>query len=451
MESNNSNNENLINTDIILEKLKVGEINLNNDTNISERNNNIFIQKNNINSNFSNNNNNQFQINNNIQNNKIINNNSVPFFQKNNQMNNNIFNNFNNMNNNNNNFLNNFSNQNNFNNNNFQINNNINQFNNGFNNNANNNNLNQFSNNPHNQISFNNPQIPNNFMNNNNIFNINFAKNNNPIQFNNNLNMNFMQLNQNSNLNNNNNINNNNNFNNFNFPLQNPQNQIINNMFNLPNNNLQNQNNRLELQNRRSNSNKRYFRCQKCNNIMEENLKKDHMFSHQIEENERRRNNYSPNFQINRNHRRVRDNINIRNRPLDRRNIEIRIHTSNNNRNNNNNNAHNRIRREELVYHARPFNEFIPSFLNNNRSNKGKLTFPEIIIEDINKLDDANKSCTICLEEFKSKEKVTALPCFHYFHTNCINKWLEKKKFCPVCKFELTKENLDKKMKNIYH
>ena len=445
MESNNNNNENLINTDIILEKLKAGEINLNNDTNISERNNNIFIQKNNINSNFSNNNNNQFQINNNIQNNKNINNNSEPFFPKNNQMNNNIFNNFNNMNNN---FLNNFSNQNNFNNNNFQINNNINQFNNGFNNNANNNNLNQFSNNPHNQISFNNPQIPNNFMNNNNIFNINFAKNNNPIQFNNNLNMNFMQLNQNSNLNNN--IINNNNFNNFNIPFQNPQNKIINNMFNLPNNNLQNQNNTLELQNRRSNSNKRYFRCQKCNNIMEENLKKDHMFSHQIEENERRRNNYSPNFQINRNHRRVRDNINIRNRPLDRRNVEIRIHTSNNNRNNNNND-HNRIRREELVYHARPFNRFIPIFLNDNRNNKGKLTFPEIIIEDINKLDDANKSCTICLEEFKSKEKVTALPCFHYFHTNCINKWLEKKKFCPVCKFELTKENLDKKMKNIYH
>ena len=176
---------------------------------------------------------------------------------------------------------------------------------------------------------------------------------------------------------------------------------------------------------------------------MEENLKKDHMFSHQIEENERRRNNYSPNFQINRNHRRVRDNINIRNRPLDRRNVEIRIHTSNNNRNNNNND-HNRIRREELVYHARPFNRFIPIFLNDNINNKGKLTFPEIIIEDINKLDDANKSCTICLEEFKSKEKVTALPCFHYFHTNCINKWLEKKKFCPVCKFELTKENLIK-------
>ena len=89
----------------------------------------------------------------------------------------------------------------------------------------------------------------------------------------------------------------------------------------------------------------------------------------------------------------------------------------------------------------------------NHRDNRdsGLLSFPEIVIEDINKLEEANKSCVICLEEFKSKEKVTALPCLHYFHTNCIKKWMERKNDCPICKFKLTKENIDRKMKYIYH
>ena len=86
-----------------------------------------------------------------------------------------------------------------------------------------------------------------------------------------------------------------------------------------------------------------------------------------------------------------------------------------------------------------------------NNINNGPLSFPEIVIDDINKLDDSNKSCVICLEEFHSREKVTALPCFHYFHTNCIKKWIQKKTFCPVCKFELTQKNIAHKMKYIYH
>ena len=31
------------------------------------------------------------------------------------------------------------------------------------------------------------------------------------------------------------------------------------------------------------------------------------------------------------------------------------------------------------------------------------------------------------------------------FHTSCINDWMEKQKNCPICKFELTKENIEQK------
>jgi len=70
--------------------------------------------------------------------------------------------------------------------------------------------------------------------------------------------------------------------------------------------------------------------------------------------------------------------------------------------------------------------------------------FPETKIEDINKLDPEKRNCVICLEDFKSGEKATLLPCVHLFHKNCIKNWLKSKNSCPICKFELTRENINK-------
>ncbi|XP_050214016.1 uncharacterized protein LOC126665300 [Mercurialis annua] len=46
--------------------------------------------------------------------------------------------------------------------------------------------------------------------------------------------------------------------------------------------------------------------------------------------------------------------------------------------------------------------------------------------------------CAICLEEFGGDEKevvVIKMPsCGHSFHENCIFRWLQKKKSCPMCR-----------------
>ncbi len=44
------------------------------------------------------------------------------------------------------------------------------------------------------------------------------------------------------------------------------------------------------------------------------------------------------------------------------------------------------------------------------------------------------KECPICIEKFKLNEKRTILPCFHDFHSDCINKWLKENNTCPICK-----------------
>mmetsp|Transcript_34108 Transcript_34108/g.49944 ORF Transcript_34108/g.49944 Transcript_34108/m.49944 type:complete len:346 (-) Transcript_34108:9-1046(-) len=45
------------------------------------------------------------------------------------------------------------------------------------------------------------------------------------------------------------------------------------------------------------------------------------------------------------------------------------------------------------------------------------------------------QTCAICLESYNVGEKVRTIPCFHTFHTKCIDPWLSTKAECPVCKY----------------
>lgn len=45
----------------------------------------------------------------------------------------------------------------------------------------------------------------------------------------------------------------------------------------------------------------------------------------------------------------------------------------------------------------------------------------------------------ICLTEYFQGEKIRTMPCLHYFHTECIDKWLSKGRICPICKLDIKK------------
>jgi len=72
---------------------------------------------------------------------------------------------------------------------------------------------------------------------------------------------------------------------------------------------------------------------------------------------------------------------------------------------------------------------------------------PEQKNAEENKSDDApgtndnQKSCCICMENFKDAENVRTLPCLHIFHTSCIDSWLVRSSTCPICKFDITRNN----------
>ena len=53
--------------------------------------------------------------------------------------------------------------------------------------------------------------------------------------------------------------------------------------------------------------------------------------------------------------------------------------------------------------------------------------------------------CSICLDNIDNNLKQTQ--CNHYFHKECLNKWLNNNNTCPNCREELKK---DKKIENMF-
>jgi len=41
--------------------------------------------------------------------------------------------------------------------------------------------------------------------------------------------------------------------------------------------------------------------------------------------------------------------------------------------------------------------------------------------------------CSVCLEEFESNQKLRKLECEHFFHSECISRWIMKACRCPLC------------------
>ncbi|XP_068648784.1 E3 ubiquitin-protein ligase At1g63170-like [Aristolochia californica] len=45
--------------------------------------------------------------------------------------------------------------------------------------------------------------------------------------------------------------------------------------------------------------------------------------------------------------------------------------------------------------------------------------------------------CSICLAKYGDNEELRELPCVHFFHVECVDKWLKINASCPLCKREV--------------
>ncbi|KAL1826487.1 hypothetical protein ACET3Z_004899 [Daucus carota] len=47
----------------------------------------------------------------------------------------------------------------------------------------------------------------------------------------------------------------------------------------------------------------------------------------------------------------------------------------------------------------------------------------------------SDSTCAICLSEYKTNDTLRTIPeCNHYFHSNCIDEWLQLNATCPLCR-----------------
>ena len=127
-----------------------------------------------------------------------------------------------------------------------------------------------------------------------------------------------------------------------------------------------------------------------------------------------------------------------------------------NNINNNNNNQilseinydkeNNEIKRDENFNVQKNLNDLLTSLNKIEEKNKDIQYIinyiPFTVIKDVCKEKENQPKCLICLSNYEVGEKVSALPCFHCFHTKCIDDWIIRKRLCPICKFELTLKSI---------
>lgn len=52
-------------------------------------------------------------------------------------------------------------------------------------------------------------------------------------------------------------------------------------------------------------------------------------------------------------------------------------------------------------------------------------------------------ACCICLAKYEDNDELRELPCSHFFHTQCVDKWLKINATCPLCKSEIDAKNRD--------
>ncbi|GKV31725.1 hypothetical protein SLEP1_g40394 [Rubroshorea leprosula] len=63
-------------------------------------------------------------------------------------------------------------------------------------------------------------------------------------------------------------------------------------------------------------------------------------------------------------------------------------------------------------------------------------SYPKTLLGESRRLPNpSDNTCSICLSEYQPKEALRTIPeCKHYFHADCIDKWLRMNTTCPLCR-----------------
>ncbi|CAK7354916.1 unnamed protein product [Dovyalis caffra] len=52
------------------------------------------------------------------------------------------------------------------------------------------------------------------------------------------------------------------------------------------------------------------------------------------------------------------------------------------------------------------------------------------------------RDCTVCMEEIDAGREAIRMPCSHVYHSDCIVRWLQTSRLCPLCRYRMPCEYL---------
>jgi len=67
--------------------------------------------------------------------------------------------------------------------------------------------------------------------------------------------------------------------------------------------------------------------------------------------------------------------------------------------------------------------------------------------EAVSQDDGSQDDCPLCMDIFVQDQEVRRMPCSHFFHTDCIERWFlagQQQSFCcPLCRLDILRACLD--------
>jgi hypothetical protein len=93
-----------------------------------------------------------------------------------------------------------------------------------------------------------------------------------------------------------------------------------------------------------------------------------------------------------------------------------------------------------MIFNRRPMQDYPIVLKPEDFNNLIELKFEDITNKTTDdprfvKIKEITNDCSICMDPYEPTTMVKLLPCGHYFHTMCIDKWLKECDFkCPICR-----------------
>lgn len=83
------------------------------------------------------------------------------------------------------------------------------------------------------------------------------------------------------------------------------------------------------------------------------------------------------------------------------------------------------------------YDEIFGRVLGNSSSTRWPETVEELPVVNLTAEELEERGlvvCAICREKLSSNERLSELPCRHFYHKDCISSWLTNRNTCPLCR-----------------